>query len=125
VAVLGVVCIHVFGAIVTNPDRRGSAGWWVAVALDFGNVWVVPVFVMVSGALLLGGRAHANGVGAFYRTRLLRLGPAFVFWQLFYIFAIRWLVSGQEPTAGSVAALFLSGSTYTHLYFLWLIVGLY
>ena len=39
------------------------------VVVDIGNVWVIPVFVMVSGALVLGPRAHAAGPRAFYRKR--------------------------------------------------------
>jgi surface polysaccharide O-acyltransferase-like enzyme len=124
-AVVGVVAIHVFGAIVSDPALRGNPGWWLAAVLDLGNIWVVPAFVMVSGALLLGGRAQSEGPGAFYRKRLLRLGPAFVFWQVFYIVVVRWLMSGQRQSVGGVIGLMLDGRTYTHLYFLWLIVGLY
>ncbi len=124
-AVLGVVAIHVFGGIVVNPDIRGSKTWWAAVIVDVGSVWVVPMFVMVSGALLLTARAQAAGPGTFYRRRLLRLGPAFVFWQVFYILVARMWISGQHLSFGGVFALFADGTTYTHLYFLWLIVGLY
>jgi surface polysaccharide O-acyltransferase-like enzyme len=80
---------------------------------------------MVSGALLLTVRAQAEGPGAFYRKRLLRLGPAFLFWQVFYILVARMWISGQQLSLGGVLALFADGSTYTHLYFLWLVVGLY
>lgn len=124
-AVVGVVAIHVFGAIVSDADRSGTPGWWLAVVLDLGNVWVVPVFVMVSGALLLGGRAQKAGPASFYRKRLLRLGPAFVFWQVFYVVVVRWLLSDQQLSLGSVAGMVIDGRTYTHLYFLWLIAGLY
>ncbi|UYO98171.1 acyltransferase [Microbacterium sp. M28] len=125
VAVCGVVSIHVFGGLMTNEARRGELGWWGALIFDAGNVWVVPMFVMVSGALLLSPRAHAEGPAAFYRRRLLRLGPAFIFWQLFYILVARMAISGQQLSVGGVIALFADGTTYTHLYFLWLIVGLY
>jgi surface polysaccharide O-acyltransferase-like enzyme len=124
-AVCGVVAIHVFAGLMTNPDVRGTARWWGAVVFDAGNVWVVPIFVMVSGALLLGDRAHAGGPAVFYRKRLLRLGPAFVFWQVFYIVVARAWISGQEISPGGVLTLIADGNTYTHLYFLWLIVGLY
>ncbi|WP_348788250.1 acyltransferase [Leifsonia sp. NPDC080035] len=124
-AILGVVAIHVFAAIVTNGAIRGSGTWWAATILDIGNVWVVPVFVMVSGALLLSPRQHAAGPAAFYRKRLLRLGPAFVFWQVFYLVVVRVLVQHQHLSITQTAGLVLDAKAYTHLYFLWLIVGLY
>jgi surface polysaccharide O-acyltransferase-like enzyme len=124
-AILGVIAIHVFAGLTTNPAIRGSGTWWVANAIDLGSVWVIPVFVMVSGALLLSPRAHADGPAEFYRKRLLRLGPAFVFWQAFYIVVVRILLSHQHLSFGAVLQLIGDGTTYTHLYFLWLIVGLY
>ncbi|WP_353112132.1 acyltransferase family protein [Microbacterium sp.] len=124
-AILGVVSIHTFGALMTNPAMRGTADRWVAVALDAGMIWAVPVFVMMSGTLLLSPRAHADGPARFYRRRLVRLLPAFVVWQVFYLLVVRQLISGLHETPGDVLKLLLSGTTYTHLYFLWLILGLY
>ncbi len=124
-AVLGVVAIHVTGILVSNPEIKGSTSWWIALAVNAGSIWVVPAFVMVSGALLLGPGPHRDGPAAFYRRRLLRLGPAFVFWPLFYIFVVRMLLSGAELSPWQVLGLLASGTPYTHLYFLFLIVGLY
>jgi surface polysaccharide O-acyltransferase-like enzyme len=124
-AILGVVAIHVFGGIVTNPAIRGSGSWWAGVVVDIGNVWVIPVFVMVSGALLLGPRAHAAGPREFYRKRLLRLGPAFVAWQVFYIIVVQQWLSHRNLTVADVLQQIADGKTYTHLYFLYLIAGLY
>lgn len=124
-AILGVVAIHVFAGMVTNPAIRGSGSWWVATALDIGNVWVIPVFVMVSGALVLGPRAHAAGPRAFYRKRLLRLGPAFIGWQIFYILVVQQWLSHRNLSLADVLQQIADGKTYTHLYFLYLIVGLY
>ncbi len=124
-AVLGVVLIHVFGGLVTNASLKFTPGWWGAAILNTGSIWVVPMFVLVSGALILREREQAAGPMVFYRRRLLRIGPAFVFWQIFYIVIVRMMISGQDLTLLSVAGMIASGNTYTHLYFLWLIVGLY
>lgn len=114
-----------FAGMVVNAEIRGSTGWWAAVALDIGFVWVVPVFVMISGALVLEPRQHAAGPAPFYRRRLLRLAPALIFWSLFYFLAIRTGVTGAAITRVDIASFVLDGRPYTHLYFLWLIVGLY
>lgn len=125
VAVVGVVAIHVFAEMVANPAIRGSLGWWGAVVVDIGFIWVVPVFVMISGALVLDPRHYSAGPGKFYRKRLPRLGWALVFWSVFYIVVIRTLLSGVPLTTAGVADALLGGKPYTHLYFLWLIIGLY
>jgi surface polysaccharide O-acyltransferase-like enzyme len=125
ISILGVISIHTFGGIVTNDAVRGSGSWWLANALDIGFIWVVPVFVMVSGALVLAPRMHQDGPGAFYRKRLLRLGWAFVFWQVFYVVVVYMGLSGAPLSWRQAAGLVYDGTTYTHLYFLWLIVGLY
>lgn len=125
ISVVGVVAIHVFGAGVGVPDHRGSLRWWFAVVMDLGVVWVVPVFVMLSGALILAPGQYARGTASFYRRRLLRLAPAFVFWQVFYLFVMRPFTTGSLLSPVQAATVVLDGRTYTHLYFLWLIVGLY
>ncbi len=122
---IGVVAIHVFAGMVANPQVRGSAGWWGAVVADIGFVWVVPVFVMISGALVLAPQQHAAGPGAFYRKRLPRLLTALIFWSLLYFLLVRTLFSQIRPTRLDVARFVLDGQPYTHLYFLWLIIGLY
>lgn len=124
-SVIGVVAIHVFGNMVGNDTVRGSARWWGAVAVDLGFVWVVPVFVMISGALILEPRQFAKGPLHFYRRRLLRLGPAFVFWPLFYVFVVHSIMAGELADGRSFILGVVDGRSYTHLYFLWLIVGLY
>lgn len=124
-AVVGVAAIHVFGAMVTNTTIRGSGSWWVAVAVDIGFIWVVPAFVMISGALILEPRQYERGTTSFYRRRLVRLAPALVFWSLFYFIVIRTGVSGFPITRDAIASFALDGRPYTHLYFLWLIIGLY
>ncbi|WP_168429555.1 MULTISPECIES: acyltransferase [unclassified Microbacterium] len=125
VSVIGVVAIHVFGNMVGNDAVHGSARWWGAVVVDLGFVWVVPVFVMISGALILEPRQYAKGPADFYRRRLLRLGPAFVFWPLFYVFVVSSVMAGRLADWRGFLLGVVDGRSYTHLYFLWLIVGLY
>jgi surface polysaccharide O-acyltransferase-like enzyme len=124
-SILGVVAIHSFGSIAGDRGLEGTGSWELATTIDIGFAWVVPVLVAVSGALLLAPRAHADGPGAFYRKRLFRLGWAFVFWQVFYLVVIRIGLSHQSLSPGQIANLAFQGETYTHVYFLWLIVGLY
>jgi surface polysaccharide O-acyltransferase-like enzyme len=124
-AICGVVAIHVVGLYVANTDRRGSRSWWVATAIDIGAIWTVPVFVMISGALLLSPRAHRAGPAAFYRKRFARILPALVVWHLVYLLLVRMVLRGEDPDPRTIGVLLIDGRVYTALYFLWLIAGLY
>lgn len=124
-AILGVVAIHVFGLILGRPDLRGTDTWNFAVILAIGSNWCVPMFVMVSGALLLAPRAHAAGPGAFLRKRAVRLLPAVIVWHLVYLVVVRHWILQADLVPETVAVNFIDGKVYTALYFLWLILGLY
>ncbi len=82
----------------------------------------VPLFVMLSGALLLQPFKN-EPVGVFLKKRFRRIGPAFVFWGAAY-FAWRAFVNGEALTVNSVVQGILQGP-YFHFWFLYMIIGLY
>ncbi|UUW91634.1 acyltransferase [Pimelobacter simplex] len=124
-AILGVLAIHIFGLILGEERLRGTPTWSFAVIVDIGSTWCVPVFVMISGALLLSPRAHVGGPGVFLRKRALRLLPALVVWHLVYLLLVRRAIQSDRPTVEAVLVQLIDGRIYTALYFLWLILGLY
>lgn len=124
-AITGVLAIHVIGYRLGDDQPRRGAGWWTAVAIDLGSNWVVPVFVMISGALVLAPRAHAAGAAAFLRRRLLKILPALLAWHLIYLLGVRVLLRGERITRTGLVAMVIDGKVFTALYFLWLIAGLY
>jgi surface polysaccharide O-acyltransferase-like enzyme len=124
-AIAGVVAIHVVGQMISHRDLRGGTQWWTAVIIDIGSIWVVPVFVMISGALVLAPRAHAAGPAAFYRKRFVRILPALLAWHLVYLFAVRAGLRNEDLTLDSVTQMVIDAKVWTALYFLWLIAGLY
>lgn len=124
IAIVAVVAIHTTGLTMNDRSLRDSAVWWVAAAVNVGSTWAVPVFVMISGALLLGpGRPGEDAFG-FYRRRLGRIAVPLVFWHVFYI-AFKVVVKDYRPTVDKVVGDLLLARTYTALYFFWLILGLY
>lgn len=125
IAILAVVSIHVFGLILGKEDLRGTRTWHFGVILNVGMKWCVPVFVMVSGALLLRPRMHAAGPGQFLRKRAVRLVPAIIVWHLVYLLLVRRWMFGDQSEPAAILVQFFDGRIYTALYFLWLILGLY
>ena len=122
-ACLAVVLLHLAATIVMDDTSRGSISWHVANLLDAGTRWCVPLFVMLSGALLLDHRkdhdAHTFGV-----KRLRRIGPAILFWSVAYLLW-RILFWKQSLSLETVLSDLILGRPFIHLYFLFLIGGLY
>jgi surface polysaccharide O-acyltransferase-like enzyme len=122
IAICGVVSIHTVGSNAARPNAHDTLRGQIALVLDFGAVFAVPVFVMASGAMLL-DPARYQGAGAFLRRRTGRLVPAIVFWHVWYV-ALRIGVKGEELSAREIAAQTLNGELYTALYFFWIVLGL-
>jgi surface polysaccharide O-acyltransferase-like enzyme len=85
--------------------------------------WAVPLFVMISGALLL-ERARTETLRHFYRRRVARIVPVLLAGNLIYL-GLR-LCQGGTVTAGYLAhALIFTGGVMAHLWFLEMILVLY
>jgi surface polysaccharide O-acyltransferase-like enzyme len=126
VAAIGaVVMVHEGGAAVgaRGPGEAATAAWWAAVVLDAGSRWCVPVFLMVSGALLLDPR-RTDPPGVFYRRRLARIGLPLVVWTAVYL-AFGHLYLDRPLGVRDAARAVGSGSPFLQLYFLYVIAGLY
>ena len=118
-ATLAVVWLHVSADVVTTRPSVGSLDWWIGNIADSSSRWCVPVFVMLSGALLV-PKSRAQTPLAFIRRRLPRLIFITLFWSLFYWFLVR----QNSSLTGFVKAIAL-GSPYPHLWYMYLAIGLY
>lgn len=93
---------------------------WKAICIfeSFAHT-AVPVFFMISGALLLG---RSESTLAFYRKRYMRILPPLVAWSLLYIPVIAlW----PDPPAKQTAWTILTGPVSFHLWFVYTIASLY
>lgn len=122
-AIVGVVSIHSIGLTVDNRAHVTRGVYQFATAAETAVAWCVPVFVMISGALLLPD-VPGESMGAFYRRRLRRIGVAALFWNAWY-FAFRGLVLHKPIDPMRIARDLMLAKTYTALYFFPLIIGLY
>jgi surface polysaccharide O-acyltransferase-like enzyme len=125
-AILGVVLLHVSGDAVTGLYSMGSYGWWVGNLYDSLVRWCVPVFVMLSGALLL-DPAKQETNQAFYRKRVSRILIPLLFWSVFFIgwSMAKNVIKGESVSPYQVIGQLLSGRPYFHMWFLFMIMGLY
>ena len=100
-----------------------SFDWWVGGWLFYLGHASIPIFVMISGALLLDD-SRRESAGQFYRRRLYRVGIPLVFWTAVYL-AVRVFIDGEKLTVARAVHLILSADPYYHLWFLYMIFGLY
>ena len=115
-----------YTTILLSPLESGFY-WWTSTVFKSLTLPCVPLFVMLSGALLLQPSKLNESIRFFFKKRFNRLGVAFIFWSFIYL-VWAFFVSGTPVTffnfiEGSLFSLF-SGSYY-HFWFVYLIVGLY
>ena len=117
-----VVGIHVVSKIINNTTTDDWI-WHFANMFDAGLRWCVPVFFMLSGALLL-TRDKEESVSEFLKKRLSKVVIPLIFWSFIYtLYNIYEL--GESYTAYEILIQFLTDDIYYHLWFLYTITGLY
>ena len=121
-AIFAVINVHVSTWMAGNITPL-TFDWWVGNWIHAMTLWSIPVFVMVSGALLLDDPRNETPI-RFYKKRAQRIVVPLVFWTFFYL-VVRKVVGHEELTAGYVIKLILTAEPYYHLWFLYMITGLY
>lgn len=117
-ATVAVVAVHVLAPSMSQDSPTPL------LALRSVLATAVPVFIMISGALNLSPQALRGGSSRFLGRRLRRLLPATVFWTAFYILVLKVLVLPSPYPLTKIVTDLLTASSYAHLYFLPLIIGL-
>lgn len=115
-ATFAVMILHIASQYWYAVDT-GTYEWKVFSFYDAMVRWAVPVFVMISGALFL---SRDVGLERIFKKNILRLVTAFIFWSALY--AIINLITGRSGPKNALRE-FVEGPT--HLWFLFMIVGLY
>ena len=98
--------------------------WWSTTIYGALVIMGVPLFVMLSGALLLQPAKVEEPIKVFLKKRVSRIGLAFFFWSAIY-FVWAYYVNNTQLTINSVTQMLLSDGAYYQFWFIYLIVGLY
>jgi len=125
VAILLVILIHSSSGYL-NSNEFKSFDWSYANWLNSFSRFAVPLFVIISGALLL---QKNESTGQFYRKRLLKIVPPFLFWSIVYLiyYFIRYIDFDYIgfPQVINIVLIRLKSGTNAHLWYLYMILGLY
>lgn len=126
-ATLAVIVLHVNGSHMADVAVTSTS--WAVFNLYSGLVrWCVPVFVMLSGMFLLDPKAGRSLPKLFFHN-CLRIFLALLFWGAVYAMvdyaAAQGLSSVTLRGFWNAVLGVLQGSSHYHLWFLYVILGLY
>jgi surface polysaccharide O-acyltransferase-like enzyme len=127
VAIIAVIVYHVSNeqySQIQLTDMQYFVKFWASNICESIVLIGVPLFVMLSGALLLQPNKVNEPIRVFLKKRLSRIGLAFVFWSIVY-FAWAYFVNNANLTVYSIIQSLFSGGAYFQFWFIYLIFGLY
>lgn len=116
VAIFFVIVIHCVAPLFTTLPVN-SRSWLISNLFESISRWAVPVFVMISGALLLNKKRDFK---TFFKKNILKIVIILISWNFIYA-VINQIKSGFSPI--SFVTDFVDG--HYHLWFLYMLTGLY
>lgn len=121
IAICGVILLHVSASYLVPFDA--SRHWWIGNFYDAFSRWCVPLFVMVSGALLL-PNAGQRPLRRFFLVRVRRVLIPFLVWSAIY-YGYRMYVKGDDLTPAGFFPMVVTEPVYYHLWFIYMLIVLY
>jgi len=126
IALLAVIVTHTAAIPLGNWGKISHDQWLAANFYNALTRFAVPVFVMITGALLLG---RDDELFNFLRRRLLRVITPFLFWSLIYVaygFYNDELINTHHWWTNTKLILhqLKYGASY-HLWYVYMLIGLY
>ena len=121
ISIFAVITLHVAASIAGNFSKVPPDHWMVANIIDSITRFCVPVFFMISGALVLGDNRNYQ-FSYLFRKRILRILIPFIIWSLFYLYYFQ-----QQPSFDLLNGLYtitIKPAMY-HLWFVYPLIGLY
>jgi surface polysaccharide O-acyltransferase-like enzyme len=126
VSIILVILLH--AAIEPTPNLnimspQGVQLWWTSNIYDSIARSSVPLFVMLTGALLLQPNKVDEPLRVFFKKRWNRIGIPVIFWGVIF-FAWDFLVRGQSLSVLSILQGIFAGP-YVHFWYVYILIGLY
>jgi surface polysaccharide O-acyltransferase-like enzyme len=122
-AIAMVVVLHSAASLLYDFSRIPPSWWWTANVIDSLVRPCVPLFVMVSGMLLLEPRREES-LRMFAEKRAKRVLLPLLSWSLVY-WGWNTYAHHISSSLGAFGAALIRGSVYYHLGFLYMLLGLY
>jgi surface polysaccharide O-acyltransferase-like enzyme len=117
-----VIVIHISDPFLNLVTIFGGKTWWIANILNSFSRISVPLFIVLSGSILI-SRKNICGLKTFIKMRLSKILIPLLFWLVFYTY---WnSVWFKEPIDTNKLISSVLSVKISHLYFLVIMSGLY
>ncbi|MBL0359093.1 MAG: acyltransferase family protein [Chitinophagaceae bacterium] len=126
-ATFAVVLLHVAAPVLSQYGVINNANWMVGNIYDSMVRFCVPVFLMLTGALLLPKKIELTD---FLKRRFARILLPFIFWSCIYILIkllAKWK-SGEHPdiiSLGKYIFIQFRDGASLHFWYVYMIIGIY
>lgn len=127
IATIAVIVVHASAGLVEQFGKVEFSWWATGMTYNIISRFAVPIFVMISGALLL---SKDYPLSEFLRKRVIRIVLPFLFYALFYLlyyYIIRLLYGHQNSPSQTfdwLVRMIRKGVVY-HFWFVYMIISLY
>lgn len=120
IATIAVIFTHV-SAMHLEDLSCNSTDWQIHNIYASLSRWSVPIFLMISGALFLNHDKNVK-ISILYKKNILRIMTALIVWSFLYAI-FQYLTIERYHNLSSIIGLTIIG--HYHLWFLYLILGIY
>lgn len=104
---------------------KNSIVWWIGNIIQNFVRTGLPIFVVLSGALMLNSKEES--IGIFYKKRIIKIIiPFFIYNFIYFIFNIYYVIGKFEiEKIFDYIYLIIKGPVYEHFWYIYMILGLY
>lgn len=120
IAIFFVVANH--SNATTLPIVQGTMNWYIVLVFQIVCVVAVPLFFMVSGALLL-DKEKAVSVGELYKSRIPKQAIPFIVWSTIYVLAR--MAIGKIPFTLETFTSLIHTPAYYQFWFMYTLLAIY
>lgn len=120
ISIVGVIGNHLMYPISSRGDFFGGTSWWMAFLIYTFSLVAVPIFIMISGYLLID---RTDSLEQSFQRTLSKLVVPLLFWFSFYLIWKNQFRSVAFSITEIINFIF-SGNMYV-FYFLVILIGLY
>lgn len=120
IAIFMVVAIH--SNVIYLESNQGNIGWIIVMEMTALCLMSVPLFFMISGALLLDCNQEV-GICELFSKRLPKQFIPFILWSLIYVFSR--IAMGRVPLSIQPFIKLLYEPAYYQFWFMYTLLGIY
>lgn len=121
-ASFGVVLIHACADVIAMYGKVPLFDWWVVNGMDSLIRACVPLFFMLSGALLLA--SPDQPLAEFFKKRMNRILIPFLFWAVVYLAWKKYFL-GFNFSWSEIFSMIAKNQVHFHFWFFYALIGLY